>query len=566
MTINRGRINNKDNFIYIVMVIVALYLFRIFKLDVDLPPWGIINYQPMDEGQYATMALEKYNYGSMRMDLMPVNFSFLTCAHIRNDIFGNVLVYIGLLLFGDTYYGFRISSVFVGMINLILFLFVLKKVITNNKLIFLGGLLFVADFSTMMFCRVVETSVYRELFIMTIIAIMVTIDDEKKMSSYIKFFIIGFLAVFSVFGVYITNVFLPIAVFMYILIKYRKDFYILFESMVSYIAGCLMAYVLCDIYYAFVWNSSCILNTLQIITDFGVVSGYTSVNGIKAFINIFSNIFSINMILYNVCLGSLVVGLLPNIIKRKDKPDVVLFIFCILGFYILQTFLCEDYIIRKGTMMYPLLIILLFEYINNKGKEYQINKVRHVFKCLAIILLSVYVVTYRLEWIGNGTNFDFSKSDKLAIWLQLIVLLLIVIISMTRVRKKMKILFLLVVSSSLLINSFFDIKYVWSNDSYTEKTAMVDIGEQIGNNYVYGIYSIGFTLYNDIKPVVNTYEKMSDDINNNNDILWYLDYESYLFPTEMVNKTEKDIVEKYNYNRGFITFGINYGVSIYAIE
>ena len=44
---------------------ILFLITRLLFLDADLPPWGVINYQPADEGAYAMMALNKYNYGKI---------------------------------------------------------------------------------------------------------------------------------------------------------------------------------------------------------------------------------------------------------------------------------------------------------------------------------------------------------------------------------------------------------------------------------------------------------------------------------------------------------------------
>ena len=100
--------------------------------------------------------------------------------------------------------------------------------------------------------------------------------------------------------------------------------------------------------------------------------------------------------------------------------------------------------------------------------------------------------------------------------------------------------------------------------SYTEKEAMLAIGEKVGNEYVYGVYSIAFTLYNDIKPVVNTYNVMGEDIEKTN-VKWYLDYSDFSFPSEVLGSGKKKWIEKEKYNRNFSTFGTKRDISLYKI-
>ncbi len=556
-------LSHKIGFVCVCLLLSIIYIFRIYKLDIDLPPWGIINYQPMDEGQYVTMALEKYNYGSMRMDFNTDSISFFTSAHMRNNIIGNILVYIGLNIFGDTYYGIRIPSVVVGLVCFLLFLFLTKKISKgNNKYIVLTGILYIFDFPTLMLTRTVETTVYRELFILLTLFCVADLEDNKTIISNIKILISGFFSVLSVFAVYITNIFLPMALLIFLIIKYRrKGIYELFESIVYFIVGSGIAYIICDLYYAIVWKSSCILNSLQIVHDFGETSGYKSVMGLLDIINIMAT----NVSLYNVGVIFLFLTVLPTVFRRKDSHNIVLLSLCLFMAYIIQTILCEDYVVRKSTMMYPLILLVLVEQIIYDKENLKYNSILKRIFLLLLYVMMVVIVIYRLFLIDNNTYLDFSKVDKFVLISQVIILFIVLF---TIIRKNIwdkNQTILLIATMSIAVNGYFGYTYVWNNNSYSEKETMIEIGNVVGNDYVYGIYSIGFTLYNDIKPVVNTYDNMSKDINNLN-INWYLDYENYGFPSELQEKTEKKINEKYNYKREFLTFGESKGVSLYMIE
>lgn len=562
-----------------------LFLLRLINLDADLPPWGIVNYQPMDEGQYAMMALNKINYDSLRLDFSLENNQFLTSAHIRNNVIGNFFVYLGLLLFGDNYYGFRCSSVLVGLVNFVLFCIILRKIerkysdLKNekkNRFAYITlVLLFLCDFVYTVACRVVETSIYRMLFLQLIIFAFYIFEGNEFYESKGRFFISGFLSVVSVFAVYITNIFIPVAIFFTIIfcgISKGKKYFL--NGLMSFIAGCGLAYVTCDLYYNFVWGTSCIVNTMQIIKDFSGISGYTNGNYFTPILNFFSS----NSNLYNISFLFLVLLVIPIVVKKifKEKDINNFFLVSCVTALLLQTIINEDYIVRKYIIIYPIAIYLFFYFwVNNPIIEvknyFSKHKILKIMYSIFCIFVCVFLVMYRLFFIENSTYKDFSIIDRCMISVQLVFLFIIGLVILFCVFRKKKCFqnvltsfLILVVLGCTLTNVYFSAKYIYLNDSYTEKDVMVKLGETVGDDYVYGIYSIAFTLYNDIKPVVNAHDIQGEEINEQN-IRWYLDYSNFMFPEEILGDRSAEWNELEIYKRNFSTFGKKNSVSLYEI-
>lgn len=576
--------------ILIILVLVLLFSVRVYNLDNDLPAWGIVNYQPMDEGQYSTMALNKYNSGSIRLDLKLENIDFLTSAHIRNNVIGNFFVYIGMLLFGDNYYGFRISSVLFGTLNYILFLLILRNIKKiygkeecskwNNSIYVAMGVLLLVDFVYTVASRVIETSIYRMFFIQLIIFLFTIPKQSDIFEQKIRFLIAGILSVGSVFAVYITNIFIPIAMFATIIfcaIYKGKEYF--FNAMFSFIAGAGIAYVLCDLYYNIVWGTSCIVNTMQIISDFSGTNGYTGGTDILALFGLLLHFLSANSNLYNASILYMFLLLLPivgKLIIRKKDINMFL-VYNTIFFLLLQTFINEDYIVRKYIMVYPLLLYLIYYILvqntDERVKGYFENKktTKIVYSIFCCMICSV-IVLYRLYFIENETYKDFSSTDKNIIMVQLIFILIaeiIFIISICKLQFHNKIyricFFNIILFSSIITNVYFSGKHVYFYNSYTERELMKNIANDVGDEWVYGVYAISFTLYNDIKPIVNNYTIMGKEIENF-DGKWYLDYSDYCFPQEVMGNKKNEWIEKQTYKRNFSTFGTKRSVSLYEIE
>ena len=95
----------------IAVLWMVLYSLRILNLDADMPNYGIAFYQQIDEGPYSYLALNQLNYGCINPDISVDEVEQYTAPHLRTNLVGNLLTFICLKVFGDTYYGFRLGSI-----------------------------------------------------------------------------------------------------------------------------------------------------------------------------------------------------------------------------------------------------------------------------------------------------------------------------------------------------------------------------------------------------------------------------------------------------------------------
>ncbi len=558
------------------VAIFGIFLFRAYNLDVDLPNWGMTNYQPIDEGQYVMLAINEIEYGTWRPDTGVVEVNYYTPEHMRNNVIGNVIAYAGLKVFGDNYYGLRMGSVLLGFMNfglLIMILFELKKKygLDNRKeLIFIMGvsLYTLTEFTFLIASRVVEPSILRMLFINLIIYLFLKLKEK----SYYKYFVIGFLSVLSVFAVYITNIFLVMAIGIVILLKlWKKDKSDFFMSFFGFGSGSAIAYLLCDMYYYFGWKSSALINTFNIIKSFTGVSKYAAITSLISGFRYFLTNFN----LYNVVVFVIFIICLPFFMAKayKAKDEFMgLLIFIYLGFF-LQTFVVNDYIQRKFIILFPLTLFIIFItwLTSDKNKFMALMKNpflkwTFVFYSMGVILFASLMVYFRLYLINDLTFNDFSQLDKLILMTQIPVLFLMAFsiginyLRYKQISKPIIQTLLAGVVFSLMTNLYFDTAYVWMNRSYTEKNAMIEIGKVANDQYVYGVFSIGYTLYNSIKPVVNSAENLELMMNAKIPSL-YLDYE-----LQNLKFKKFKLVVTNEFKRSFATFGIQKNIMIYTTK
>ena len=575
-------------FILFVLIFILFFTTRLLFLDEDLPPWGIINYQPIDEGAYATLALNQYNYGNLSPDILGGEVEFITSPHIRTNIIGNLFVYVGLKILGDNYWGLRISSVLCGFIIFVLFICILKLIVKDYCLplekqnIFIGGfsLFFLLDFNFLMACRVVEPSIYRLLFIMLVMVSFLKI----KRNIFLKFGIIGGLTTLSVFGVYITNIFLYLAIFITLVgfgRKYGRKTFI--KGITGLISGSIIIFLLLEIYYIKVWNTYAIKNMFSTIFSFSSQDGYEIVGSWWRILRTSIHFMASNANLYNIVLFAIfLIGfpyLLYLIFKKKD--DTTLFLLAIYFSLYLQTLVSEDYIIRKYIIIYPVLLfclaIIIAGYPNIKAMIVYIHNRKKLF-ILSLIYATTcticcfIIIIFRFYIISNGTQNDFSTTDIFIVLLlgggSLVLLLLGVVFLINR-KVINKCILLSCLICTCLVHVYFDTKYVYFNRTYFEKQCMIDIGKSVGNDYVIGsFFPMGYTLYNDIKPIITSTENMVKLLEKHPNI-WCLDYtdkgeygvRGYL--DSLFINSSYNLINCKDYKRVFNTFGISRDIALY---
>lgn len=94
---------SKYKHLFMILILIFIFSLRFFYIESDLAaPWGVLNYQPIDEGVYANLALNKINYGVLNPNLaIDPQYEYLMQPHVITNIFGNTIIYIGLKLFGS---------------------------------------------------------------------------------------------------------------------------------------------------------------------------------------------------------------------------------------------------------------------------------------------------------------------------------------------------------------------------------------------------------------------------------------------------------------------------------
>ena len=110
------------------------------------------------------------------------------------------------------------------------------------------------------------------------------------------------------------------------------------------------------------------------------------------------------------------------------------------------------------------------------------------------------------------------------------------------------------------------------NPTYSEKQIMIDLEEMdLKPKYIVGTYMLGYSLYNEYIPILNTSEQMKNILVNNPEF-YYLDYatddivnlENYL--NSFMEGTNYKLVEIKRFSREFQRYGHKRSIGIYKVE
>lgn len=504
-----------------LVLIVFIFCLRFIGLDKDLPPYGVGAYNAPDEGLYGFMGLNMYNYDSINPVIRvtdEISVTSYTSYHLKNNVLMNLMVYAGLKLFGDNYYGFRSPIVLIALINLLLIMhissFLVKKYgkdwERDRWLVAIVSFLFTCSFPFLVSSRVVEPTILRMSF--GLLAYDFFLRCKKIVA---KYFAAAFLVATSVQLVYLTNVFffIPIIVCgcMYLV---KNDVLSFRKSLYGALGGGAASLAVGAVYYKLVWNTNFFSNALNTFHDFSTVGGYQSAasGGIKVAVASVLDFWGSNVFLFYLPVLVAFLVSLPAILIRayKMNDDAMTFsVMAVLGLF-LQTLATNDYIFRKAVLILPFVVFsLIIHYLENgssilsRAKLFSLEGLYRMAICLLLLLITYY----RFFTKRVGTAGDYSLMLKGLIIICVVALLIVLFEScICENCKTIRCVMKGIMVFAVLINVGCGVKYVYFNDNYTEKDAMISLREY-DDQVVFGAYSYGYSLYNDMKPVL----LMNDD-------------------------------------------------------
>lgn len=590
----RWALSNKLFYIAVVLLFVS-YPLRIINIEQDLPAWGIGYYQPVDEGAYAHLAINKFEYG----EVVPlytygnaVEKMYIPPQMCFNGI-QNVLVYLGLKNLGDNYYGLRVPIVVTCMFALVVefftMLLIVKKYSVGNYLYtrwlaVLFTLLTSYHFYFYIASRTVEPSVMRMIAVELLILIMLFDFFNEK----IKFFCLGLITTLSVFFCYLTNAFLYMAIgILLVLASIDKKKKVYFVNSVAVLSGILVAvgisYYVFDAYF----QISPIYAIKDVIESFKDVPGYKTVahgrgvfhsifGGVGKFFSSFTFFYMPAVLLYIIIFG--MAGLFKTF---KEKDYRIALVFYIPMSFLIYTMISDDYIWRKSIMILPCFMYIIlwgclqYEFLNqyiNSGTLKR-RRLKLLFVMLSSLATCVFII-YHLLYKGDRSGLDLDLFTRMMIVLMTVIPVVIWTILKARRSKHGVFLFhfkeLIIWSGlSIALSLCLLFYHVWWEPSYCQKQMLTELSTKynLDDTYIIGDCIAGVTLYNDLKPVCFRSSEYADKMMANKKLLLHTysknDTKKYLDEIVFADEDYYSAQEIIRVPGTFQTFGRKYSWGIY---
>ncbi|WP_022766620.1 hypothetical protein [Butyrivibrio sp. XPD2006] len=524
----------------IFALLIVLFCLRAINIDQDLAPWGVAQYQPVDEGAYSYMAINEKTYGSINPHIFyeGQELGLVVKENFISNVPGNFMSILGFHIWGNNYFGLRIPYVLWGLLVFVLFFKLIDKLRRiygkGDRAEFIAEIAilawYVTDFTFFNASRIAEPTMVRLVFVLLTALVYISFPDNHTT----RFFVLGIFATFSTFLVYITNVFLFFAVGLSIIISIKNDgIKNAVREFAWFVFGSLCMFVVAEIYYYYVWQTEAILNSLRTIEGFVSYNSTASLTVdtseplIRALALVWAKIVGSNSFLYN-----LPILLFFSVKQRKifslSKNDKCLFflqliVLCFIG----QTFISWDTVTRKIILICPIVVSILyvlfvscdmkthFQNSQETGIEKNNRKAKAFDAFLWIFgLINVAISLLYRTVFYNDTHEDYDLASVIVLLvlelfpILIYILFVFIIPKYIRLNDSVKLQMRagwFVFICMCLCNLTFTYKYFLKNPSFVERDSMIALAESVDGKYVLGGgFQLGYSLYNDMKPLLTT--------------------------------------------------------------
>jgi len=495
-----SRIDNKNNY-YFGFLFFSFLISRLIFINFDLSGlWDVFHYQPVDEFYYNVPALNSYMFGNWEGNgITDVTNTTLLFGGYLHNLFSTVTIF----YFGATLFSIRLASIIMAMCIFTTMFFILKRNVNNNFLIYSALLYLFFDANFFVASIISEWILSRALAIL--LAYYITLKLIKnKIENNSVIFVLGVITSFLVFFVYLTNVFMILAVFASVLFFKRTKLSVLYYLFgVSF--GLLIFIVVNKIFF-----NTHILNEISFLLKGYGSRANTPLDGdwlniaMSKLTGVFQgNFFRINyfMFLFSIFLFPLFIFF---VYKKQDEKHVVL-LFMIISFLI-QCLFVNDYPERKTVVILPIVILMIIYTIEGL-LEYK-NKYVEADISNGTIIFMAFILFISLFCLNVSSKFYVSLQSQW-VYIFITVMSFVSFVSFVLIKKirtvdiKYVILVFLIIPNILGFynNSIFETKY---SDSFSA------IEDYVGDGIMVGGFSFSFNSNNHHPSFVNIYRYAHD--------------------------------------------------------
>lgn len=521
--------NRLKHVIVFVCLALLFMLSRLVFLDCDSPPAVISSYIPIDEFYYTMPGFNLYQFGETIHSIVPDIMGDLQPTNILE----NIVTAITLSIFGNNYYGLRMSSAFSALLVFILTFLVLWALIIDNGapknniqiqsksfdvnafiIIYACMAYLLFDFSFLIAGRVAEPTIFRMLAMVILIYITTMPFAQGPLTNkwYSVFF--GFIGMAAVAFVYIYNLFifgaLAVSVFFW---AQKRGFRNTLQQIAFFTVGSMLCIVVYQLVAVMTYHSSLYEVYMHMVPFSGRMTGdLVGIDMLFALISNFMIIFLTNIFRYNPVLLFLFLLSLPVFLWRvlSYRNNTEIFLLNLLIFLGAQSVVINDYPMRKLIILLPLVIIIIgvagkyiIEYLHHLGSKPRGTVHFRSYVVFVLAISVVVAVVYMMPSISDVA----SLTSGLGL-VNLLVLLFVGLVTLGILCHSLHIpryLIMMLIVVTFASNIYMDCVYVFMNRTYYFQDAMKAMGSRTNGQVIVGGCGYGFRLYNTSKPVLDAY-------------------------------------------------------------
>jgi 4-amino-4-deoxy-L-arabinose transferase-like glycosyltransferase len=479
------------------LIIILLSFFRFIYLDQDVHSRMIEGIAQGDEVYYAYSAYDKYLEDNDKIVIDKNDIKFFKGFSLQNF----PVTYLSLKVFGNNYYGLRISAVIFSLFSILLLYITSKKILLKKKdLSILLLLLLYSDFYFFIFSRFQTPQIY-SIFILCLIFYVFLKEGISKKN---KLIILAFLSVSAVLFYYLLNLYILAAFGIYLIIISVKEkniryiLYSIYGTILSISLYLLLVYIIDESIIEYY------IRTIEFNEHNSTSTTATSIlSKIKKLIIGAVSIGTTNLFRFNPILlwGVITIFLSStwNILKKKHN-GLELFLLLIIIFGILQSFFVSSYPFKKWIVLIPVAFIGLSITLENLPNR----KVLYT-SSLVTILIHLYSlkINYAPEY-WTAKDWGYYKNIEWYYIYSISLLLLIFIFGVFKSESLKNTKYIkLSISIAIFLFTIMEIDYFVIHKSSTYKEALIKFSSTIKNNKIIGGNSRGFTFYTDGEPILS---------------------------------------------------------------
>lgn len=527
-----SRLNGKSKYILVVIIWSFLWILRIVNLDADVQGYDISCYLPLDEGYYAMDAI-KITRPDLTLKQQIVDTTGIVQWDSAVSCLTTIFCTISFFLFGNNYYGLRMSVFFVGTIIAALIYIILHKEKADDvsKCAVLGSML--TSYAFLQACRVVEPSIIRSLCVIILLYVFY-INNQKGRNGY---FALGICTAMSIALGYPTNLFIIAAcgcLMIYEVICLQGNFG---RLLFRYVCGGISGYIASEILCVAIQGRFFIEDFIRVVLKKEVSRIGISLGSIKCgiFEYVRANCFMYCPILAVLSIMALLYCLYSGWVKKERFRMITALMFF---FHFLQSIVTNDFTNRKSITIFPVILLNIFFMIKERDEVKSLvgswpKRVR-IISSFLVLIVTVLVFALTTMRILRIESLDLPEGYKYAILVFNVISMLLGLLyfwfQKCRNSKYLVVVLLIVSWIPGMLLSYRAIGMM----NKTEKETMIELNELVGENYVLGGFPYSACLYNEIIPLSSVYDAYLGDpykiraqmLLENESVNYYLGYQS----------------------------------------